>query len=83
MNPLVQAGIRLALPLVGIFNMWLISQGMNPLPFTEEEIGQGLVALATVLTMVWAWFKNNNVTKEAQVAQQYLEGLKEHKQKVS
>lgn len=82
MNPIVTAGIRLALPLVGILNLWLVSKGMNPIPFSEEEIGQALIILATVFTTVWAWWKNNAVTKEAQVAQHYLEGLKEHKKKV-
>lgn len=81
MNPFVTALIRLAIPLVGIFNMWLISKGMNPLPFSEEEVGQALVAIATVLTTVWAWWKNAPITKEAQTAQLYLDDLKNKKVK--
>ena len=77
MNPLVAAGIRLALPLVGIFNMWLVSKGYNPIPFSEEEVGQAIVAVATVITAVWAWWKNNNVTKLAQRSQVQLDVAKE------
>lgn len=81
MNPLVAAGIRLALPLVGVFNLWLVSKGMNPIPFSEEDIGQALIILATVFTTVWAWWKNNAITKEAQTAQLYLDDLKSKKVK--
>lgn len=79
MNPIVTAVIRLVLPIVGIFNMWLVAKGMNPLPFTEDEIGQGLVAVATVGAVVWAWWKNANITKEAQAAQIKLDQLKKDK----
>lgn len=79
MNPLVTAGIRLALPLIGIFNMWLVSKGYNPIPFSEEEVGQAIVAVATVITAVWAWWKNNNITKQAQIAQDHLDRMKEYK----
>ena len=41
----------------------------------------GLVAniamtVATIAAFVWAWWKNNNVTEAAQIAQEYLDALK-------
>ena len=41
----------------------------------------GLVAniamtVATIAAFIWAWWKNNNVTEAAQIAQEYLSALK-------
>lgn len=81
MNPLVMALVRLIVPVFGVFNMWLIQKGYNPLPFSEEDVSAFLIGAATVLTTVWAWWKNSNITKEAQTAQLYLDDLKDKKVK--
>lgn len=41
----------------------------------------GLVAniamtVATIAAFIWTWWKNNNVTEAAQIAQEYLDALK-------
>lgn len=38
--------------------------GWEVLPFTSQEVEQFLTLLATVVSTIWAWYRNNNVTKE-------------------
>ena len=62
--------VRLVVPLVvAIANM------------AGYALDAGLVAniamtVATIAAFVWAWWKNNNVTEAAQIAQEYLDALK-------
>lgn len=74
-----QAVVRLAVLFVLFVNQALVMFGWNPLPFSEEEIYAGLSALATAIQAVYVWYRNNNVTKEAEEAQKVLDELKERK----
>lgn len=74
-----QAIVRLAVLFVLFVNQALVMFGWNPLPFSEEEIYAGLSALATAIQAVYVWYRNNNVTKEAEEAQKVLDELKERK----
>lgn len=74
-----QAIIRLVVLFILLVNQTLILYGWNPLPFSEDQIYEGVSSVATVGVAVWAWWKNNNVTKEAQEAQEYLNELKGRK----
>lgn len=71
--------IRLAVLFVLFVNQALIMFGWNPIPFSEEEIFAGLSALATAAQTVYVWYRNNNVTEEAQEAQKVLDELKAKK----
>lgn len=71
-----QAIIRLLVATIVLLNQVLVAYGWNPIPYSEEEIYSGLSALASAITVLWIWWKNNNVTKEAQQAQEYLDKLK-------
>lgn len=61
---------------VALINSILVMIGKNPLPFSDEEIYQGLSAVATVLSTIWAWWKNNSFTPEAIEADEILKSLK-------
>lgn len=74
-----QAIVRLAVLFVLFVNQALVMFGWNPLPFSEEEIYAGLSALATAVQAVYVWYRNNNVSKEAEEAQKVLDELKEQK----
>lgn len=62
--------VRLIVPLVvAIANM------------AGYALDAGLVAniamtVATIAAFIWAWWKNNNLTEAAQIAQEYLNALK-------
>lgn len=71
-----QAIIRLLVATIVLLNQVLVAYGLNPIPYSEEEIYSGLSALASAITVLWIWWKNNNVTKEAQQAQKHLDELK-------
>lgn len=71
-----QAIIRLLVATIVLLNQILVAYGWSPLPFSEEEIYEGLSALASAVVVVWVWWKNNNVTNEAQQAQKELDKLK-------
>ena len=72
--------IRTAFLAVSLINQIMTLLGWNPLPFSDEELYQGLSALATVISTLWAWWKNNSFTQSALKADQYLKNLKAGKE---
>ena len=74
-----QAFIRfLALVLV-LLNQALTTFGLNPLPFSDEQLYEGSSYVVLTVVAVWNWWKHNNVTKESHVAQVELERMKKKK----
>ena len=71
--------IRTALLFLALLNQILTLCGINPLPFSDEQVYEGLSFAATAVTALWAWWKNNSFTKAAQAADQLLEQLKGEK----
>lgn len=63
--------IRTVLMILSWINMYLARKGMSPIPVNEEEIGLILM----IGTSIWAWWKNNNFTKNAQQAQEFKDKL--------
>ncbi|OQB44855.1 MAG: Phage lysis protein, holin [bacterium ADurb.Bin157] len=68
--------IRTILLVVALVNQALTASGKNPLPFADETIYELLTILFTVGASVWAWWKNNSVTKEAVAADEFMRELK-------
>ena len=71
-----QAITRLVVLVILLINQALTLFGWNPLPFSEEQIYEGVSSVILVVVAVWSWYKNNSVTKEAQQADQFLKELK-------
>lgn len=69
--------IRTILLVVALVNQALTASGKNPLPFADETIYELLTILFTAGASVWAWWKNNSVTKEAIAADEFMRELKE------
>lgn len=82
MRSKIEGLIRLIVALVPAINMVLVYFGKSPLPFTSDEINMGLSAFVEFLAVIWAWWKNNNMTHEFQIAQKVGEKLKADKNKV-
>ena len=76
-----QALIRLAVLIILLINQTLMLFGWSPLPFSEEQIYEGVSSTALVIMAVWTWWKNSSVTKEAEEADQYLRELKKMKER--
>lgn len=60
-----------------LLNQVLTMFGVNPLPFSEVEVYQGCTALLTVVSSLWAWWKNNSFTQAAIQADEVLKKNKE------
>ena len=78
-NNKTQGLVRLAVLVILLLNQSLISLGYNPLPFSEEQIYEGLSSVALVVSAIYSWWRNNNVTKESEKAQVELERKKNRK----
>ena len=76
MSERVKAIIRLVVALVPVLNIILVQYGLSPLPFTEDQINAGLSAVVAVCGILYAWWKNNNITPEAISLQPTLKELK-------
>lgn len=74
-----QVLIRTIVLAVALLNQILVMFGLNPLPFSDEQVYEGVTAVFTVAASLWAWWKNNSVTKEAKAADEYMRELKERK----
>lgn len=76
MNGKTTAIIRLVVQAVLLFNMALTLAGKNPLTVDESALTDWLTTTMTAVSSIWIWWKNNNVTKHAQYAQQSLNEMK-------
>lgn len=65
--------IRTIVLVIALINQILTSTGHAVIPVNEEEISIVITAIAAI----WAWWKNNSFTKNAQEADKYLKRLKE------
>ena len=68
--------IRTIVLFVALANQFLVAFGLSPFPFSAQEIELALSYLFTVVATLWAWYKNNSVTEEAQKADEYMRELK-------
>ncbi|WP_121605505.1 phage holin [Virgibacillus sp. Bac332] len=67
-----QAIVRLVVLGVLLANQTLVTMGWSPLPFSEDQIYEGVSTVATVGVAVWAWFKDNPVTKKGKHNDKFL-----------
>lgn len=59
--------VRVAIFLFGLVNLVLTFLGYPILPFTEEQLVEGIAVGFTVITSIWTGWKNNSFTKSALV----------------
>lgn len=59
-----------------LINNVLVMSGISALPFTEGQVEIAISNILTVLATLWAWYKNNSITKEAKIADGYLKEMK-------
>ena len=72
-NGRTQAIIRLVVTAVLFINAILTSSGHNPIPLDESTIGQVVSNIAGVVSILWSWWKNNNITDKALRLQKWKE----------
>lgn len=72
-----QSIIRLVLFVLPLLNGILLQFGFSPLPLGEAELESTLTAIASIVTGLWIWYKNNNVTKKAILKEKATKGKTE------
>ena len=78
MNEKTVAFIRLAIPLYAFLNATLLAMGYDPLPFDSEKVDGFVTGAIGVIGLLIAWWKNNNITPEAQGMQKALDEKKNY-----
>lgn len=79
MNGKKGAIIRIAVLAITTVNAVLTASGKNPIPFDETAFTECLAYIINGVCAVWAWWKNNNITTNAQHAQKVLDRLNREK----
>ena len=68
--------IRTVITAIALLNSILVMLGKSPLDLDENTIYVVGSGIATIVTTIWAWWKNNSVTTEAILADDYMHELK-------
>lgn len=63
--------------IISFGNMILANYGWIPLDITSDQIYQFISTVAVIVSAVFIWWKNNNVTPDAKKSQEVLDGLKD------
>ena len=63
-------------------NAILTAKGTNPFPIDENEITETISYIVAGLDAVWIWWKNQNMTIEAQTAQKIMNEMKQNRNEV-
>lgn len=66
------AVVTVIVQMVLLINAFLTAAGKNPIPLDENAISETLTYFVTVAWNVWAWWRNNNVTKAAVEGQKVI-----------
>lgn len=75
-NETIKAFIRLLVAAILMLNSVLTAKGLNPIPFDETTFSDIALQIATGLSVLWVWWKNNNVTKKARAQKEISNKLK-------
>ena len=76
MKPSKKTIIRTVITFVALLNSVLVMCNKNPLPYSETQLYAALSGIMSVLSTLWAWWKNNSFTQEAIEADELLRRLK-------
>lgn len=75
-NETIKAFIRLLVAAILAFNTVLTAKGLNPIPFDESAFSDVALQIATGLSVIWLWWRNNNVTAKARAQKELSNKLK-------
>ncbi|WP_259545025.1 phage holin [Heyndrickxia sp. FSL K6-6286] len=68
---------RTVVLVIALVNQFLTMYGLNPLPFSDEDVYNGVTVVFTIVATLIAWFKNNYITHKGKKQKEVLkkEGL--------
>jgi len=68
--------VRTVILIFALLNQVLTVCNINPLPISEEEVGQAVSITLTVGSALWVWWKNNSFSQAALEADEYKDHIK-------
>lgn len=68
--------VRTAVLVYALVNNALVMSGVSTLPFADTQVEIAVSGTLTVVASLWTWYKNNSVTKNAKLADGYLDRLR-------
>lgn len=68
--------VRTIMLLVVVINMALKNVGKQPIEVAESDVYSLIEMIVSVVIILLSWWKNNSFTKNAQLADEYLQELK-------
>ena len=74
-NNMAMAITRIIITAILFINAMLTMAGKNPIPLDETTVGVVVSGLLSGVAILWSWWKNNNITKNALKAQETKELL--------
>ena len=72
----VKAGVTIVVTLYALVNAGLSLAGINPLPFTDEQVSASVFGVIGIAGTVYGWWKNQNITSASLAGQQLVDALK-------
>ncbi len=74
--------VRTIVLAIVLINNILTMNGINPLPFSEDELFEIVSGIATIAASLWAWWENNSFTKAAIKADEEYDRIKAEEKEV-
>ena len=72
----VKAGVTIVVTLYALVNAGLSLAGINPLPFTDEQVSASVFGVIGIAGTIYGWWKNQNITSASLAGQQLVDALK-------
>ena len=72
----VKAGVTIIVTLYALANAGLSLAGINPLPFTNEQVSASIFGVIGIAGTIYGWWKNQNITSASLAGQQLVDALK-------
>ena len=72
----VKAGVTIVVTLYALINAGLSLAGINPLPFTDEQVSASVFGVIGIAGTFYGWWKNQNITSASLAGQQLVDALK-------
>lgn len=72
----VKASATIVVTLYALANAGLSLAGINPLPFTDEQVSASVFGVIGIAGTIYGWWKNQNITSAALAGQQLVDALK-------
>lgn len=70
---------RLIVLIILLGNQIMVMFGMEPLPYSDEEIYKAVSSVLAFGFSIYTWWKHNNITSEAEETQKILKQKKRYK----